>query len=108
MTLEEEAITLLLRSPRLAVGQIIDLLGVGDLEFRDMTRRNERIASLLEERRAGTLQASRPEPTQCPACDEWFLPYAAARFCSDPCRIIGKINERPRRHRPRRFDTPGP
>ncbi len=103
MTLEEEAITLLLRSPRLTVAQIVDLLGVSDAAFRDMTRRNERIKELLAERRAGTLEPRQIEPVQCPACDEWFLPYAAARFCSDPCRVIGRITEQSRRKQPRRL-----
>ncbi|NJN51617.1 MAG: hypothetical protein HC809_07385 [Gammaproteobacteria bacterium] len=105
MTLEEEAITLLLRSPRLAVGQIIDMLGVSDAQFREMTLRNDSISNLLAERRAGTLEARRPEPTQCPACDDWFMPYAGARFCSDPCRVIGRINEHARRRAPRRIGT---
>jgi hypothetical protein len=105
MTLEEEAITLLLRSPRLAVGRIVDLLGVSDREFREMMRRNERIAALLAERRAGTLQPRQPEPTQCPACDEWFLPYASARFCSDPCRLMGDLAGRAKRRHSRRSDA---
>jgi len=91
MTLEEEAIALLLRSPRLEVGTIIDLLDVSDLAFREMVKRNERIATLLEERRAGALVAPVVEPAQCPACDDWFVPYAAARFCSDACRDIGRL-----------------
>jgi hypothetical protein len=91
MTLEEEAIALLLRSPRLDVGTIIDLLDVSDLAFREMVKRNARIASLMEERRAGALPVPTAEPAQCPACEDWFVPYASARFCSDACRDIGRI-----------------
>ncbi len=103
MTLEEEAIALLLRSPRLDVGTIIDLLDVSDAAFRDMIRRNARIAGLMEERRAGQLTAPNAEPTRCPACDDWFVPYASARFCSDVCRDVGRLARataaRPRRSR---------
>jgi hypothetical protein len=93
MTVEEEAITLLLRSPRLAVGTIIDLLDVSDREFRAMATRNERIAALLAKRRDGTLDEQRPEPTQCPACNDWFVPYASARFCSDTCKSVGRLQQ---------------
>ena len=91
MNLEEEAIALLLRSPRLEVGTIIDLLDVSDAEFREMVKRNERIAALMDERRAGALAPVVSEPVQCPACDDWFLPYASARFCSDACRNMGRL-----------------
>ena len=91
MALEEEAIALLLRSPRLEVGTIIDLLDVSDAAFREMVKRNARIAALMDERRTGALVARPAEPTQCPACDDWFVPYASARFCSDACRDIGRI-----------------
>lgn len=97
MSLEEEAIALLLRSPRLDVGTIIDLLEVSDREFRDMVKRNDRIAALMTERREGTLTPPEAEPTQCPSCDEWFLPYASARFCSDSCRTLGLLTQRTRR-----------
>jgi hypothetical protein len=97
MSLEEEAIALLLRSPRLEVGTIIDLLDVSDREFRAMIKHNARIALLMEERREGTLTPPEAEPTQCPACEEWFLPYAAARFCSDSCRTVGLLTQRTRR-----------
>lgn len=91
MTLEEEAIALLLRSPRLDVGTIIDLLDVSDAAFRDMVKRNPQIAALMEERRTGALVAQPAEPTRCRACEEWFVPYASARFCSDACRDIGRL-----------------
>jgi hypothetical protein len=103
MTLEEEAIALLLRSPRLEVGTIIDLLDVSDREFREMVKHNERIAVLMEERRTGALTPSVAEPAQCPACDDWFLPYAASRFCSDACRDIGRLEAQQRARRLRSF-----
>jgi hypothetical protein len=103
MTLEEEAIALLLRSPRLEVGTIIDLLDVSDLAFREMVKRNARIASLMQERRAGALPVPTAEPAQCPACEDWFVPYASARFCSDACRDIGRIAAAQRARRSRTF-----
>ena len=102
MTLEEEAIMLLLRSPRLSVGTIIDLLEVSDREFRDMAQRNERIAALLARRRDGTLDQTPVEPAQCPACEEWFVPYAAARYCSDSCRSVDRLRRPSARHVNRR------
>jgi hypothetical protein len=90
MTLEEQAIALLLRSPRLDVGTIIDLLEVSDREFRHMAAHNDDIARLMQARRDGTLTPRAAEPARCPACEEWFIPYAAARFCSDACRSLGR------------------
>ena len=92
MTLEENAIALLLRSPRLDVGTIIDLLDVGDREFRDMARRNETIGNLLEARRSGKLEPPTSQPAQCPVCNEWYVPYGASKFCSDACRTAGRIS----------------
>lgn len=89
--LTASAAALLLRSPSLTLSQILELLDIGDAEFREMTRSNPRIAGLLERRRAG--QLSRPEDTlrACAACGEWFLPYAGARHCSDECRRIALL-----------------
>ncbi len=103
MTLEEEAIALLLRSPRLEVGTIIDLLDVSDLAFREMVKNNAHIAGLMEERRAGLLAQPSAEPARCPACDDWFVPYASARFCSDACRDIGRIAAQRSKSRSRTF-----
>lgn len=93
MTLEEKAIELLLRSPRLPAGQILDLLDVGEREFREMALRNRNIARLLEARRTGELKPPKAEPAQCAACGEWFVPYGASRFCSDPCRTAGRLRK---------------
>lgn len=88
------AATLLLRSPRLSLSQILELLDIGDAEFRDMTRDNEQIQALLAQRRAGTLEVKEAELRTCLGCDEWFVPYAGARHCSDECRRIARINGR--------------
>jgi len=42
MNIEENAVALLLRSPRLDVGTIMDVLDLGDREFREMMLRNPR------------------------------------------------------------------
>lgn len=107
MTLEEKAIELLLRSPRLEAGTILDLLDVGDGEFREMARRNATIAKLLEARRAGDLKPPKSEPVQCPVCSEWFVPYGSSRFCSDTCRTAGRIRGEGRSRHRRRACAPG-
>lgn len=91
MNIEENAVALLLRSPRLDVGTIMDVLDLGDREFREMMLRNPRIHELLDARREGTLPSIQVEPKQCLACSEWFIPYASERYCSDPCKAAGKI-----------------
>lgn len=88
------AATLLLRSPRLSLSQILELLDIGDAEFRDMTRDNAQIQTLLGQRRAGTLETPETELRTCLGCGEWFVPYAGSRHCSDECRRIARINGR--------------
>ena len=92
MNVEENAVELLLRSPRLEIGTILELLELGDREFREMATRNQRIKDLLEARRLGELKPVEVEPTQCPVCSEWFMPYASERFCSDPCKTAARIH----------------
>jgi hypothetical protein len=91
VTLEEQALSLLLRSPRLSLSQILELLDVGDAEFRDIAARNQSVGNLLEARKEGTLQPETHAPRQCPSCTDWFVPYGSARFCSDPCKSIGRL-----------------
>lgn len=90
--LKVTAASLLLRSPRLSLSQILELLDIGDAEFRAMTRDNEQIQALLDQRRAGTLPEHDAELKTCLGCNEWFLPYAGSRHCSDECRRIARIN----------------
>ena len=89
--LKASGVMLLLRSPRLSVSLILELLDIGDAEFRQMCRDYPRIADLLEARRCGALQAETVEPVCCPGCGNWFLPYGGARQCSDECRQIVRI-----------------
>ncbi len=88
---DETAVALLLRSPHLDVGQIMELMDIGDREFREMVGRNETIARRLEERRLGTLREPKSDPRPCKACGEWFLPYGSDRFCSDGCKRTAQV-----------------
>jgi len=94
LALKMTAAVLLLRSPRLSVSQILELLDIGDAEFRSMSQDNIQISQLLEARRAGTLKRTEPELLSCSGCGEWFVPYAGARHCSDECRTIAVLNKR--------------
>ena len=85
-SLEEQAVSLLLRSPRLSLSTILDLLDLGDSDLREMAQRNPRIEELLLARRSGKL----PEPRKrdlvaCAGCGELFVPYAGRTVCSDTC-----------------------
>lgn len=91
MQIEESAISLLLRSPRLSVSLVLDLLDISDRDFRRMVKQNAEIAELLEQRRRGELRPIEPELKECPSCTDWFLPYAGARFCSDECAKIHRL-----------------
>ncbi len=93
--LEEQACALLLRSPHLSVSQVLELMDIGDAEFRDMLKNNPRIATLMEQRREGALPPVESKLTECPACGEWFVPYASARCCSDTCAKIDQIRNTP-------------
>lgn len=89
--LAETAVLLLLRSPRFALGEILELLDIGEREFREIAKRNVKIGKLLEERRLGQLKPFDKEPRQCPQCREWYVPYGADRFCSDECKKAGQL-----------------
>lgn len=92
--LQETATELLLRSPRLSVSLVMHLLDISDAEFRDLVLQNARISELLEQRRRGELASKEPELRTCPACDELFIPYASARYCSDECVKIAQLETR--------------
>ena len=89
--LQESAAALLLRSPRLSVSLILELLDLSDAEFRELTLRNDRIRDLLEKRRRGELAIEEPKLKTCPGCGDWFIPYAHARCCSDDCVRIARL-----------------
>lgn len=109
--LQESGAMLLLRSPRLSVSLVLELLDIGDAEFRRMCLDNARIAELLDARRNGTLELEPPDLVVCPGCGDWFLPYGGSRHCSDECRRIARIESGSRFARPsssaRRGASPG-
>ena len=89
--IQESAAALLLRSPRLSVSLVMELLDISDAEFRTMVQENAAVSKLLEQRRRGELHAAEPELRTCPGCQDWFIPYAGARCCSDECAKIARI-----------------
>jgi len=95
--LTASGVMLLLRSPNLSVSQILDLMDIGDAEFRQLCRDHPRIDQLLDARRQGTLSPAPVEPACCPGCGTWFLPYAGSRQCSDECREIVRLRRASRR-----------
>jgi hypothetical protein len=92
--LQESAAELLLRSPRLSVSLVMDVLDISDSEFRSLVQENQAISELLERRRRGELSCKEPELKTCPGCEEWFIPYASARYCSDECAKIARLTMR--------------
>jgi hypothetical protein len=97
--IQESAAALLLRSPRLSVTLVMELLDISDAEFRTLVRNNAKISELLDKRRRGELTVEEPALKTCPACDGTFLPYAGARYCSDECARAARIARTPTRHR---------
>ena len=93
--LEEQACKLLLRSPRLSVTQVLELMDISDSEFRQMLKHNTEIATLIEQRKDGCLVTAKAEPKECPSCHDLFVPYASARYCSDECAQTAKLRSRP-------------
>ncbi|MEM1231601.1 MAG: hypothetical protein AAGI15_13750 [Pseudomonadota bacterium] len=93
----EQALGLLLRSPKLSVSQILELLDLGDREFKAICERNRAVAHLLEARRRGELEElSNRERSErlCLTCGETFEPYANARYCSDTCARLALVRTR--------------
>ena len=91
-TLQESAAALLLRSPRLSVSTVLELLDISDSEFRTLVQDNRQISELLEKRKRGELTTEKPETKNCPVCEDLFTPYAGSRYCSDECTRIARIS----------------
>lgn len=92
--LQESAATLLLRSPRLSVSLVLDLLDISDAEFRNLAQDNAKISALLEKRKRGELQTEQADLKTCPVCEDLFVPYAGRRYCCDECTRIARISGR--------------
>ena len=92
--LDAQALALLLRSPHLSVSQVLELLDLGDREFRDLCARHANIRHLLELRKAGVLEEREARERTCPTCGDRYTPYGGARFCSDTCAKASAIRGR--------------
>lgn len=93
-TLQESAAALLLRSPRLSVSTVLELLDISDSEFRSLVQDNRQISELLEKRKRGELTAATSETRTCAVCEDLFTPYAGRRYCSDECTRIARISSK--------------
>ena len=93
-TLQESAAALLLRSPRLSVSTVLELLDISDSEFRGLVQENRQISELLEKRKNGELTVEKPDTRSCPVCEDLFRPYAGRRYCSDECTRIARISSK--------------
>ena len=84
-----EAAGLLLRSPRWTVSQVLELLDIGDAEFREMVTGNRFLADILERRRRHCIDI---HERQCQACGETFLTATFRTYCGAPaCRAVARI-----------------
>ncbi len=95
--LAERALVLLLRSPRLSVSTALELLDIGDRDFRRMLKTNARLADVIAARERGDAPLTRTErPTirKCAACGGEYIPYAGARWCSDECATVLRTRKR--------------
>ena len=86
-----EAAGLLLRSPRWTVTEVLDLLDIGDAEFREMVLDNHTLANILERRKA---HCNDIQERQCRACGEAFLTATFRNYCGAPaCRAVARIEK---------------
>ena len=84
-----EAAGLLLRSPQWTVTEVLDLLDIGDAEFREMVQDNRSLANILERRRRHCVDI---HERQCRACGEMFVTATFRNYCGAPaCRAVARI-----------------
>ena len=91
--LERTACKLLLRSPRLTISQILELLEIGDREFRELMRIDQEISRLIKLRQRGELKIHSTKVIECSVCQELFAPYGSRPFCSDQCAKTASLSE---------------
>ena len=85
-----EAAGLLLRSPRWTVTEVLELLDIGDAEFREMVSCNSGLAQILERRRQHCVDI---HERQCRVCGESFLTATFRNHCGAPaCRAMAAID----------------
>ena len=86
-----EAVGLLLRSPRWTVTEVLDLLDIGDAEFREMVLDNRGLAAILERRKQHCADV---HERQCRACGEAFRTATFRNYCGAPsCRAVARIEK---------------
>lgn len=84
-----EAAGLLLRSPHWTVSEVLDLLDIGDAEFREMVLENRSLANILERRQQDCVDI---QERQCRACGEMFVTATFRNYCGAPaCRAVARI-----------------
>lgn len=86
-----EAAGLLLRSPCWTVSEVLELLDIGDAEFREMVLGDRRLADILDRRRRHCVDV---HERQCRACGEAFLTATFRNYCGAPaCRAVARIEK---------------
>ncbi len=86
-----EAVTLLLRSPQWSVSDVMELLEIGDAEFRALVEHNSKLARVLQERKSEEAFDGLTE-RQCKACGETFSTATFRAYCGAPvCRRVEKF-----------------
>jgi len=87
-----EAATLLLRSPRWSVTRVMELLEIGDAEFRDLVAADAKLARVLAARKSeqhfnGVVER------QCTVCGESFSTATFRSHCGDAaCVRVQKLS----------------
>ena len=86
-----EAARLLLRSPRWSVTRVMELLEIGDAEFRDLIARDARLARVLAARQAEQAFNGVVE-RQCVVCGESFVTGTFRDHCgAAACTRVRKL-----------------
>ena len=86
-----EAVTLLLRSPRWSVSDVMELLEIGDAEFRQLVEQSAKLARVLRERKEDRAFNGLTD-RQCKACGETFRTATFRAYCGAPaCRKVERI-----------------
>ena len=87
-----EAATLLLRSPRWSVTRVMELLEIGDAEFRDLIAADAKLARVLAARKSGQTFIGVIE-RQCIVCGEPFSTATFRTHCGDAaCVRVQKLS----------------
>lgn len=86
-----EAATLLLRSPRWSVSDVLELLEIGDTEFRRLVEADALLARVLEARQNGVVFNGVVE-RQCSVCGEVFSTATFRDHCGAPrCLQVSRL-----------------